>query len=223
MTVVFSDVGGTVFEGAPWTHLQQHPLWDKSRGHWEFIKFLPTYIGSKTSLVSETHMRQRWLAGMAAIFAGISRDDLRTMYRETIEGAMQPFFRHDVVARLQQHQADGNTVVLVSGIFTEMVELIAEHIGVDSAIGTRMVFSTANIATGELVGAPCVGVNKIDYMQQYLRENHPGIVLTDCYGYADSYSDRALLSAVGHGVATYPDDDMRTVALSHGWEILPTA
>ncbi|MEL6306663.1 MAG: HAD-IB family hydrolase [Chloroflexota bacterium] len=223
MTVVFSDVGGTIFEGAPWTHLQQHPLWNKDRGRWEFLKFLPTYIGSKTSLVSEMNMRHRWLEGMATILAGIARNDLQAMYRETIQGAMQPIFRSDVVARLQEHKAQGNTVVLVSGIFVDMVKLIAEDIGVDDAIGTRMAFDSNGIATGKLTGVPCVGTHKINYMQQYLNDNAPNIALTDCYGYADSYSDRALLSAVGHSIATYPDDNMRTIAQTKGWEIIPAS
>ncbi|MEO1287374.1 MAG: HAD-IB family hydrolase [Chloroflexota bacterium] len=220
MAVVFSDVGGTVFIGAPWSHLRAHPLWNKQRGNVEFAKFLPIYLGSKIGIVSETNMRQRWLDGMATVFKGMSLDDLNTMYSETINGEMQQIFRKDVIARLQQHKADGHTVILVSGIFTELVQLIAEHIGIDGAIGTRMAFDNG-IATGDLIGIPCVGTQKIEYIKQYLQENHPNTPLEDCFGYADSYSDRALLSAVGHSVATYPDDDMRQVALTNGWEIIP--
>ena len=220
MAVVFSDVGGTVFTGAPWSHLRNHPSWNKTRGNLEFAKFVPTYIGKKLTLVTETDFRRRWLAGMAEVFKGMSREELRTMYRETIEGELQNIFRKDVIARLQQHKADGHTVMLVSGIFTDLVQLIAENIGIDGAIGTTMEFKD-NIATGNLVGIPCVGTQKIEYIKQYITNNHPDVDLADCFGYADSYSDRALLSVVGHGVATYPDDGMREVALSSGWEIMP--
>lgn len=220
MAVVFSDVGGTVFIGAPWKHLRSHPMWNKSRGTAQFATFLPIYLASKIGIVSETQMRQRWLDGMASVLAGLSRDELNTMYRETIQDKMQHIFRKDVIARLQQHKADGHTVILVSGIFTELVQLIAEHIGIDGAIGTTMAFQNDR-ATGDLIGIPCVGTQKIEYIKQYLQENHPDIPLEDCFGYADSYSDRALLSAVGHSVATYPDDDMRQIAVSHGWEIMP--
>ncbi len=220
MAVVFSDVGGTVFIGAPWSHLRTHPSWNKSRGNLEFAKFVPVYIGKKINFVSETDFRRRWLAGMARVFQGMSRDELRTMYRDTIEGELQNIFRKDVIARLQKHKADGHTVMLVSGIFTDLVQLIAENIGIDGAIGTAMEFKD-DVATGKLVGIPCVGTQKIEYIKQYIQNNHPDVDLADCFGYADSYSDRALLSVVGHGVATYPDDSMREVALSSGWEIMP--
>lgn len=220
MTIVFSDVGGTVFIGAPWLHLRKHPTWNKTRGNIEYLKFLPMYIASKIGIISETTMRQRWLAGMASILKGMSRDDLRKMYSETIDEQLQTVLRSDVVARLQQHKANGDTVILVSGIFTDLVELIAENIGIDGAIGTTMEYE-AGIATGKIIGIPCVGAQKINYIKEYVQANHPNTRLEDCYGYADSYSDRALLSAVGHGVATYPDDEMRQVALTSGWEIIP--
>lgn len=221
MAIVFSDVGGTVFEGAPWLHLRKHPTWKKTNGNLEYFRFLPIYLLSKVGIISETTMRQRWLAGMASILKRMSRDDLRQMYLETIENQLQSVFRPDVVTRLQQHKANGDTVILVSGIFTDFVQLIAENIGVDGAIGTTMEYKDG-IATGKILGIPCVGTQKINYIKDYVQTNHSDIRLEDCFGYADSYSDRALLSAVGHGVATYPDDDMRQVALTSGWEIMPT-
>lgn len=221
MTVVFSDVGGTIFEGTPWSHLRKHPLWNKSRSNWQLMKFLPIYFGSKTKLISETSMRQNWLKGMVKILEGLSHEQLNTMYQDTIEGELQSVMRPDVINRLQQHKADGATVILVSGIFTELVQLIADYIGVDGAIGTRIKF-IGNTVTGDLDGIPCVGTQKIEYIKQYMSTNYPTTNLTDCYAYADSYSDRALLSAVGHSVATYPDEQIRQLALINNWEIIPS-
>lgn len=220
MTIVFSDVGGTVIQGAPWEHLSKHPLFNKQRNRWQMYKFLPVYVASKMKLVTETTMRQQWLKGMAQIFKNMPREQLRTMFRETIEGELQAVLRRDVIERLQTHKANGATVILVSGIFTDFVELIAEHIGIDGAIGTTLEYSDDK-TTGRIYGIPCVGTQKIEYIHQFMRQNHPDTDLADCYGYADSYSDRALLSAVGHGVATYPDNDMRAIAQEKHWEIMP--
>ncbi|MGJ3240478.1 MAG: HAD family hydrolase [Anaerolineae bacterium] len=220
MTIVFSDVGGTLFEGAPWRHLRKHPAWHRTRGQIEFIKFLPIFLASRVRLASETQMRSYWLRGMAAVFAGMSRVQLEQMYQDTINQRLQYLFRQDVAKRLQAHKAQGDTVVLVSGIFTELIQAIADHLGLDGAIGTQMQFDKNDIATGTLHSQPCVGQHKIMYMQNYLSDHHPDIALSDCFGYADSYSDRALLSAVGQGVATYPDSRTRELAVQHGWEII---
>lgn len=221
MTVVFSDVGGTIFEGAPWTHLQKHPNFNSDRNRWEMYKFLPIYGLMKLKIISETTMRQKWLKGMARVFKDTPREQLRDMFRETLENDLQPILRQDVIQRLQAHKADGATVILVSGIFSVFVEIIAEHIGIDGAIGTQLEYRNDK-TTGHITGIPCVGIQKIDYIHQFVQENHPNTDFANCYGYADSYSDRALLSAVGHGVATYPDDEMRVVAKSNNWEIMPS-
>lgn len=221
MTVVFSDVGGTIFEGAPWTHLQKHSDFNDVRERWEMYKFLPVYGLSKVKLISETTMRQQWLKGMARVLKDMSHEQLGNMFRDTLEGDLQLVLRHDVIERLQTHKADGMTVILVSGIFTVFVEVIAEYIGIDGAIGTQLEYRNDK-ATGRITGIPCVGAQKIDYIHKFIQANQPDTDLVNCYGYADSYSDRALLSAVGHSVATYPDDDMRLVAESNNWEIMPS-
>ena len=218
--VVFSDVGGTVMQDTPWNIIRKHPSYNKVRGNIELVRFLPTFVLNQLTIIGESQMRKQWLARMAASFTGLSRDTITQMYRDAIANDFQHVLRHDVIARLQEHKQQGATVVLVSGIFTDLVQQLAEHIGADNAIGTQVEYKN-NKATGRLYGEPCVGQNKIDYIHQYMKDNHPNVKLEDCYGYADSYSDRALLSAVGHGVATYPDELMRETAEDTGWELFP--
>ena len=54
-------------------------------------------------------------------------------------------------------------------------------------------------------------------MQRFLASDD----LSGVHGYADSYSDVPMLTAVGSPVATYPDDQLRAHALTQGWAILP--
>jgi HAD superfamily hydrolase (TIGR01490 family) len=162
--------------------------------------------------MDETQMRRHWLGGMARTFTGMKREEVMTMYSDTMHGSLQGVMHHDVIERLQKPRSEGAKVILVSGIFADFVQIIAEHIGMDGAIGTNIEFRDG-IATGKLIGIPSVGAQKIGLIQQYLRENHPQTKPEDCYAYADSYSDRAMLSTVGHGVAAHPDKKMREAAL----------
>jgi HAD superfamily hydrolase (TIGR01490 family) len=220
MTVVFSDVGGTIFGGEPWSHLRFHPDFNQQRLRWESVRFAPSWLLHRLNIMDETQMRRNWLGGMARTFRGMRREKVLGMYRDTLLGSLQNVMHHDVIERLQKHQAEGAKVVLVSGIFADFVKIIAEHIGVDGAIGTNIEYSN-DIVTGNLIGIPSVGKQKIDLIHQYMRENYPQTKLEDCYAYADSYSDKAMLSTVGHGVAAHPDKKMREAAMANNWEIMP--
>lgn len=218
--IVFSDVGGTVFRGTPWNMIRHHPKFNYTASQREIIKFLPMFLLSKMRIINETKMRQRWLGHMASSFKKLAYEEILEIYKDTIEGDLQEKLRRDVIAEFANHKQRGARIVLVSGIFVDFVQLVADHIGADDAIGTKIEYID-NRATGNIVGLPCVGQQKITYMTQYLEQNHPDIALKDCYGYADSYSDRALLRAVGHPIATYPDQKIRAMAEEQGWGILP--
>lgn len=218
--IVFSDIAGTVVAGNPWDFIRKHPLYHQEQGRRELRKFLLIYIARRLRLISDTTFRHYWLHHMAASFAGTSREDLLTIYRDTVTQAMADSYQQDVIARLREHQAAGAKVILVTGMFIELAEAFAEHLGMDGAIGSRMAFRDG-IVTGEIEGETCVGPRKLDYIKRYLAQVDANLSVSDCYGYADSYSDRALLGAVGQGVATYPEARMRTFALEQGWEIIP--
>jgi putative phosphoserine phosphatase/1-acylglycerol-3-phosphate O-acyltransferase len=197
-------------------------MYDRWQGQREILKFMPVYLGHKINLVSDSAFRDKWLRTMAGALAGMSRQEITTMYEDVLDNYMGHLYHDDVTARLKQHTENGASVVLVSGMFIEMVEMIAERIGAAGAIGSRMAYDAEGIATGSIDGETCVGARKLDFIRRYLEVHHPETDLSACYGYADSYSDRSLLAAVGHSVATYPDEGMRDIAESNGWEIIPT-
>jgi HAD superfamily hydrolase (TIGR01490 family) len=218
--LVFCDVAGTILEGNPWDYVRQHPKYDQQRGQRELLKFLPFWLGRKAKLVTDTHFRNRWLKGMAAIFEGMPRADVQEIFDDVVNNKMTHLYHHDIIERLHEHQAHGAKVVMISGMFVDMVRLFAERIGADDAIGTPMAYD-GEIALGRVGGDTCVGPRKITYIREYLQEHHPDVRIEDCYAYADSYSDRSMLGAVGHGIATYPESELRQVAQAEGWQILP--
>lgn len=218
--VVFSDIAGTIVAGNPWTAIRQHPLYNQEQGKRQMRRFLPIYAARKLRLMSDTNFRHQWLVHMAAGFAGLRYEDILTIYRETVQSGFTEAYQQDVIARLRQHKANGAVVVMVSGMFVELVQAFAEYVGADDALGSRMEFEDG-IATGRVVEPTCVGPRKLEFIRDYLTKHYPSVSLAECYGYADSYSDRALLGAVGHGVATYPEARVRNLAQRNGWEIIP--
>lgn len=218
--IVFSDIAGTIIEGNPWDYVRHHPNYNKALGQRELWKFLPAFIGRRINLITDTTFRIRWLKGMSATFGGMKRDQILEMFDSVVNDKMAHLYRDDVIARLKEHQQNGDTVIMVSGMFVEMVQLFADRIGADGALGTLLAYEK-DICLGRTEGAPVVGPGKLERIEAYLQANYPDVKITDCYGYADSYSDRSMLGAVGHGVATYPEPDLLEFAKDKGWEIIP--
>lgn len=217
--IVFSDIAGTIVKGNPWDYVREHPYYNATQGRREMLRFLPAYVGWRLRIVSDTAFRNQWLQSMARSLRGLSKAELSKLFDESIRQQMSNMIQTPVVERLKAHQAKGDKVILVSGMFVEMGRVFADVVGADGVIGSQIAY-TNDVVAGQVAGPPCVGPRKVEYVQEYLRGHHPDVDITDCYGYADSYSDRSLIAAVGHGVVTFPEDDMRAYAEAKGWEIM---
>ncbi len=182
-------------------------------------RVLPVYLGQKLGLVSDVIFRDRWIVGMARIMKGWSQEQARVVF-DWVVNEMAGQLREDVLTRLGEHKQKGDQVVLVSGMFDAWGQAFARRVGAYGVLGSKLAYENG-VCTGKLVGKAVVGPRKLDAIHGYLAANGFSSDLSSCYGYADSFSDVSLLEAVGHGVATYPDEELRVVAEKRGWEILP--
>ncbi len=216
--VVFCDIAGTIVQTEPWRYVRQHPSIDKSSKRRAMARILPLWAASKVGLVPDVWFRHQWLLAMASLFRNWKRDQLQALFEWVVYDQMKALFYEDVIARLRQHQRDGARLVLVSGVFQEFARVYAQRVGADDAIGTPLQF-VGDVCTGRVAGPTCVGERKVMLIRDYLGQLETSPPLSNCYAYADSYSDHTMLEAVGHGVATYPDPRLRHLASQKGWEI----
>ncbi len=120
------------------------------------------------------------------------RSEAADFARDVYEGGL----RDDVVARLRSHQSDGDTTVLVSASYEVYLQPLAELLGVDDVVATRLE-SREGVLTGDLVGVNCRGPEKVRRLHTWLdaRPDLPngrhGVFLT---AYGDSSGDRELLA-----------------------------
>lgn len=197
----------------------KHPKIGMTKVRIALAKVTPIGIGSKVGLLGDGLFREQWVREMAMLMRNWRREDIAAAFDVIVNEHMLPHYRQDVVAHLEQHKQNGDHVVLISGMFDVAVERFAARLGADGAIGSRLMFA-GNVCSGRIAGAGIIGKQKIAALQKYLRDRGLSEDLTGCYAYADSYSDRFLLGAVGHPTATYPDDKLRSQAAAQGWTIL---
>jgi HAD superfamily hydrolase (TIGR01490 family) len=153
---------------------------------------------------------------LATLCKGWPVEQVRQIVAETLHELINPYVYAEAAAMIEQHQAAGRDVVLVSASGEEMVRPIGELLGVSDVIATRM-----TIEDGRYSGAVqfyAAGPAKVEAVRQLARER--GYDLAACYAYSDSSSDIPLLESVGHPSVVNPDRALRKLAVENGWPVL---
>ncbi|HVE97681.1 MAG TPA: HAD-IB family hydrolase [Mycobacteriales bacterium] len=147
--------------------------------------------------------------------AGWDVQQVRDIVEETLHDLIDPLVYDEAVSLIEEHRAAGRHVVIVSSSGEEVVAPIAEMVGADRAIATRMVVADGKY-TGE-IEFYAYGPHKAEAITALAAEQ--GWDLAECYAYSDSMTDLPMLEVVGHPVAVNPDKALRRVALDRGWEV----
>jgi HAD superfamily hydrolase (TIGR01490 family) len=136
-----------------------------------------------------------------------------------MEPVLHPLIYAEPLALLDEHRVRGDSTYIVSASLYEIVEHIADDLGIDGAIG-----STCEIVDGVYTGRalrPCYGRLKTEAVEELAARE--GIDLAMSTAYSDSHTDLEFLEAVGHPVAVNPDRQLREIAGERGWPILTFA
>jgi len=134
---------------------------------------------------------------------------------------VQPAIRPKALSLVQQHQAVGDAVVIVTATNEFVTRPIASTFGVTELIAVNLARDpVSGWFSGEIVGTPSFREGKVARVQAWLGSR--GLNWTDVEStfYSDSMNDLPLLEKVTHPVATNPEDRLRALALDRGWRIL---
>ena len=153
---------------------------------------------------------------LATLCKGWQVEQVRQIVAETLHELINPYVYAEAAALIEEHQAAGRDVVLVSASGEEMVRPIGVLLGVTDVIATRMAVVDGRYS-GE-VEFYAAGASKVEAVSELATER--GYDLADSYAYSDSYSDRPLLECVGHPTAVNPDRQLRRLAVENAWPVL---
>ncbi len=153
---------------------------------------------------------------MSQLCAGWDVATVREIVADTLHNIVDPLVYDEAVSLIEEHHLAGRDVVVVSASGAEVVEPIAEMLGADRVIATRM-----EIEDGRYTG----GIEYYAYAEEKARAIEElaaaeGYDLATSYGYSDSVTDVPMLEAVGHAHAVNPDKELRKVAAERGWPVL---
>jgi HAD superfamily hydrolase (TIGR01490 family) len=165
---------------------------------------------------ADEQMMARTRDYLAELCKGWRVEQVSQIVAETLHDLINPYVYAEAAALIDEHQAAGRDVVLVSSSGEEMVRPIGEQLGVTDVIATRMRVEDG-CYTGE-VDFYAAGSNKVTAVHE-LAESR-GYDLAGSYAYSDSVTDAPLLASVGHPSAVNPDRGLRKIAQERDWPVL---
>ncbi len=154
---------------------------------------------------------------MLTLTRGWNQRHVAAIVRETLDEVVLPIIYAEALDLIEQHRLAGRKIVIVSSAPVEVVEPLAEHLGADEHIATRVNLDANGNYTGQ-VALYAGGKHKADAIRE-LASRHD-IDLDQSYAYSDSISDVPMLETVGHPIAVNPDRELARLSKERGWEVL---
>lgn len=148
--------------------------------------------------------------------SGWEVETVRRIVADALHSVVDPVVYDEALALIRDHQQVGRRVVIVSTSGSDVVDPIAQLLGVDAAISTRLEVADGRY-TGE-IAFYAYGDNKATAIREYATRE--GVSLPHSFAYSDSVTDLPMLEAVGHPHAVNPDKALRKEAVRRGWSVL---
>lgn len=158
----------------------------------------------------ETIRRQR------AYLAGQPYEKMRALARHCFETDIKPRLSRAGLDAIKQHQAQGHTVVLLSGSLDFLLQPLQEYVKADHLIAANMEVKDGKL-TGKIVGKYPYGTYKAVLIQHFAAEH--GLDFSSSYAYADHHTDHEVLSLFGNPVVINPKEKMQEIARREGWPV----
>ncbi len=159
-----------------------------------------------------------WTKAVAArALAGRTEAELLAGIGAFCKTSVLPKLRAAMVAEVGAARRAGRTTVLLSASLQPVVDVVAEAVGADLAVGARLDLG-GGVVSGRLEGEVPWGEAKARALVRIASER--GADLATSSGWGDSDADRHFLALVGEPRAVTPDRRLRAHAIRRGWPIV---
>ena len=119
---------------------------------------------------------------------------------------------------LEWHRNQGHRLVLVTATIAPMAEAMARVLGMDAVYGCGPESRQGWLSGSERGWSIPRRKGKVPVVEKDAEMN--GHVLSDCYGYGNTYADSWFMRICGHAVAVNPESALEKFAKQQDWEIV---
>ena len=155
---------------------------------------------------------KRAAEGGLLVLRGYSPKEMQSLVVDSMERVLRPLVYAESLDLIELHRERGEPVYIVSATLQEIVQVIADDLGFDGALGTIV-----EVEDGKYTGRATRSLHA-EAKARCIREL--GYDLDASTAYSDSHTDLPFLEAVGHPVVVNPDRKLRRIAAERGWPVL---
>ena len=155
---------------------------------------------------------KRAAEGGLLVLRGYSPHEMQALVVDSMERVLKPLVYAESLDLVELHRRRGEPVYIVSATLQEIVQVIADDLGFDGALGTIV-----EVEDGRYTGRATRALHAENKARCIRELGHDLEVST---AYSDSHADLPFLEAVGHPVAVNPDRKLRRIAAERGWPVL---
>ena len=188
------DLDGTLTEGGsvfPWLRF----VAGNSRANRAALRLVvPLTIGAIRSGRSADNAKERLFH---ALLCGRDLEEITASSRAFALEHLEIEGREHVLDRLAWHHEQGHDVVVVSAAPQIYLDVVAEALQAEGALGTRLAVDARGKLTGGYLGRNCRGGEKMHRLEEWIEQRHyPEEPVV--YAYGNSRGDRRLLSRAAY-------------------------
>ena len=167
----------------------------------------------RLAIIDMVHLTRRLVLDMKGQREADIVAECDRWFQEMVAPCITPRARE----RIDEHARRGHVVALLTAATPYVARPVAHALGLgDSYVCTRLEVADG-LLTGRCVEPICYGPGKVHWARAFAAER--GCDLGESFFYTDSYTDLAMLQAVGHPVAVNPDRRLRRHARRQGWPV----
>lgn len=139
---------------------------------------------------------------------------LNELHAVFMQEAILPIIGDKSRQLVEQHRAQGHTLVIITATNRFVTEPIAKALGIENLLAINPKMADGRIIA-EIDGVPTFREGKVTRLNAWLNDRSE--TLEGSYFYSDSHNDLPLLNLVDHPVVVDADTKLLAVAEENGW------
>ncbi|GAB5489088.1 MAG: hypothetical protein Pars2KO_26580 [Parasphingorhabdus sp.] len=148
------------------------------------------------------------------------RESIEPLIHAYAEKVLSGNSYEQAIAQIKADRQEGRRLVLATASYELYVDAIAEKLGFDDVIGTRLEMDSAGHVLPKIIGRNCYDKAKLDRIVSFLSEQALDRDQLHIRAYSDHVSDAPMLEFADEAVATTPSPALRKLAKAQGWQIV---